>query len=521
MIFKKMSKIGFFTYLFLCLLPIFMLVFSFKSSAYVDFSFSKRQFGLLFNTLVLALAVSVLTAIIGFFAAICIKNSSFRNKRYRWVFLLSLAIPKYVYALSMMSFIRLIEDASSLSLKGFYQGFYPSLIVEVLIFLPILTGLILVKMEGLDACIIESGLVYNSYNKVVLEIVLPSLMPVILFASSIVFALSSIDFTVPSLFQYNVYAMDIFSDFSASSSAIRALYLSLPLIIFNLLPIYIIAKFLPDFFIKNTGKKLNKTYRMTGLVKVFSHLSVIIVFLQVVVAILSLALSTNYLSSFYALRTFASEYYYSFMTAIIAICFSFVLSGLALNFYLSKYAMTDDSVFSTFALKSRGYLYLLIFLFALPSSLTAIGFSTAVNTSLFYELSTSVFMMGLGMGIKFLPFVFILFLALLSSLDRDVLDSGKMYRNSDLDYFKSIFLPMFRMGLFFIGALLFFLSFGEVDLSLILAPAGKLPISISIFNALHYGQSDIVCAKSLYLVFINLAFVFIFYTLFFRRGKYE
>ncbi len=508
MIFRKTSKIGFFTYVFLCLLPIFTLVFSFSSDNNIDFSFSYRQLGLLFNTIVLGLAVAIIAAFLGFFAALYIKNSSFRNKKYRWAFLFSLAISRYVYALAMMSFLNLLEDVTRLSLKGFYQGFIPSLMVEILIFLPVLTGLILLKLESIDGELIESGRLYNSYNGLVLEVILPALMPAILFGSAIVFTFSSTDFTVPSLFQYNVYAMDIFSDFSANSSATRAVFLSLPLILVNLVSIYAIGKFLPEFFIRNTGKKVEEAYELRGVMKCLAIFSSIIVFGQSVVAVLMLILETDYLSFFYALRDFGLEYYYSILTAIIAVCFSIFLSAFAMNFYINRWA--------------KGiYLLALVFLLALPSSLTAIGFLLAVNSSIFHQLASTIFMTGIGMGIRFLPLVFILFLPMFSQLDRDVLEAGKMYRSSDFSYFKKILLPMSKRGVFFIAVLIFLLSFGEVDLSLILAAAGKVPISISIFNALHYGQSDIVCAKSLYLIFSNLIFVFIAYVLIFRRGKYE
>ncbi|HHY24777.1 MAG TPA: hypothetical protein GX527_11230 [Clostridiaceae bacterium] len=196
-----------------------------------------RSSGLLANTVLLGSAVAILCLIFGFLAAVGIHNGKLRCSPLRWWFLLLAPVPQYIYALSWMNMIRLVGMLQPVLLRMQLAGFLPCVVAEMLGFLPLCTGLALLGLEQLDSKLVEAGLICQSSDRVLYRICLPLLLPWLLAGAGCVFVLSASDFSIPWLFQYNVYAMELFSDFSTAGKAANSFWFSIPLIILSLLAV--------------------------------------------------------------------------------------------------------------------------------------------------------------------------------------------------------------------------------------------------------------------------------------------
>ena len=75
-----------------------------------------------------------------------------------------------------------------------------------------------------------------------------------------VFVLSAADFSIPSLFQYNVYAMELFSDFSAYGKAVNSLWLAMPLMLLILLVVWLTQSRLKQILLPVSYRKTVPLY---------------------------------------------------------------------------------------------------------------------------------------------------------------------------------------------------------------------------------------------------------------------
>ena len=97
---------GFVLYLVIVWFPLFhMLAKDYQSDVvFLD----ERRMGLLINSIKLGGSTVIITCLFGLIAALFIHNSFFRDKWYRYFFVLLMPIPYYIYALSWMYFVRLL-----------------------------------------------------------------------------------------------------------------------------------------------------------------------------------------------------------------------------------------------------------------------------------------------------------------------------------------------------------------------------------------------------------------------------
>ena len=196
---------------------------------------NSRRWGLLRNTISLGVLTAIGCMLIGFYAAVGIFTGRLREKSLRWWFLLLLPVPQYIYALSWMELVRLLGKICPPLLRMQIFGLLPCVIVEVMAYLPICTALALLGLERQDVRLAEAGLLCRKGDAVLYGICLPQMLPWLLSGAGCVFVLSATDFSIPSLFQYNVYAMELFSDFSAYGRAVNSFWLAIPLIILILI----------------------------------------------------------------------------------------------------------------------------------------------------------------------------------------------------------------------------------------------------------------------------------------------
>ena len=195
---------------------------------------SGRRLVLLLNSLGFATAVAVSGIILGTLGASIMWRWDTGWRSYlRWLVVVLAPIPPYIHALAWTSAIYAIN--TRLQSWGMptipVQGGAIAWWIQLMSLTPIAVGLALVGLKSVEPMLIDAARTMRSDVIGLFRVVLPLAGPALMAGGGVLFLLSLLDYSVPSLVNFNVYSLEIFAEFSASNQPVRALLLSLPLLI--------------------------------------------------------------------------------------------------------------------------------------------------------------------------------------------------------------------------------------------------------------------------------------------------
>lgn len=436
-----------------------------------------RQIGLLLNSVKLGGLAALLTCVLGGLAANYIHKGWLSDRWYRYFFVLLMPVPYYIYALSWMYLIRVLSFIRPGILKYSAQGFGACLFVETMTYLPITTLLILSALEMCNRQSEEMAMVYQKSSKVLWKNILPEILPYIVAAFAAVFILSVTDFSVPSMFQYNTYVLDLYSAYGRTGSSANAYAMSFPLLILLLLPLA---------FVQQAIRKMNKPQRSESFVKCkypvwlqgIMNVSFGLLVCQVLLPVITFTITSDGMQNIW--KSFDMIYEQAGVTLIIA----------SLAALIAVLCVIPAAVF--LANCENGLIWMIMLgSMAIPGSLQAMGLLNAVNGSWAHWLSTSLLMPALGCAIHYMPIALIILVSTMKRIDRKSIELAVLYEQNR--YEKTLLeLGMLLPGILSSFLLVFFLSFGEEGIMLVLMPPGAETVSVKIYNYLHYGASEYV-----------------------------
>lgn len=451
---------------------------------------NSRRWGLLRNTISLGVLTAIGCLLIGFYAAVGIFTGRLREKSLRWWFLLLLPVPQYIYALSWMELVRLLGKICPPLLRMQIFGLLPCVIVEVMAYLPICTALALLGLERQDVRLAEAGLLCKKGDTVLYGICLTQMLPWLLSGAGCVFVLSATDFSIPSLFQYNVYAMELFSDFSAYGRAVNSFWLAIPLIILILIVVMLSQNGLQQIFIPVRSHSQVRLY-LSGLTKGICTAAIGLCVMQILIPVVTLTVGIGSWEQLTASAVLAGE-------ELMISCGIGLMAALL-------------TIFPAFAaaaiLCSTGNRFLrMLFLFplAMPGALIGVGWLELLNGSFLHGITGTLLFPALGCATRFMPFGTMILTGMLFRVDKKCLEAAEVLQSSNRKAFLAVKLPMFAPGILASGLLVFLLAIGDVGVTLMTAPPGKEPFSIKIYNYLHYGASEMVSGFCMVVVLVCL-----------------
>lgn len=462
-------------YFLLLLLPV--LGFLDGKAAWGEPVWNERRLGLVWNSCLLAFLSACGCTALGVPAAAGIHNGRLRNSGRRWFFLLLAPVPYYIYALTWMCLVRLVGSGDRRQLLAYMTGLLPCIIVNILTFLPMVTGLVLTAMEHCDRRSEEQARVYAPDHEVLLRIVLPSVWPSVCAAGILVFVLSVTDFSVPSLFQYQTYTLEIFSEYSRGCSLGQIGRLSLPLILpvlgLSQLALWglrtVPAGSLP---VGREGLHLKGIWSLAG------RLGVWMCVLQLTVpGAVFLWEIQDWKNIWDSIMLCSAELAVSAVIAALAALTALAAAGPAGVWMMRRGA----------GVKALAFLPM-----AVPSSLVGMGLLRAVNGSPVHWISQTVYFPALGCAVKYMPFAVLLFMARARRIPAEELELARVYARSEGEYVRRVLLPAYRPALWGAGALVFLLTLGEEGITLVLMPPGYETLAVKVYNYLHYGASELV-----------------------------
>jgi len=304
------------------------------------------------------------------------------------------------------------------------------------------------------------------------------------------------DYTVPSLFQVNVYSLEIFAQYSADYDSVKAFLLSLPLLLAAVPAIILLYRLFRNAAVPNTriSKARPPDLELPVCMLLLQSASLLVLLLQFMVPVLSLLLAVGVPRKLAdavgsSWRELGFTLQLSCQTAILA-----VLSG----------ALAACAAVRKGLLFKACYIFILL-PFAIPAPLVGVAVAKVSVLAGAGGANGFMWMPVLTGVIRFLPFSALIMLAVVKRIDPGLLDAAKVQQNSMLHGLLHVTVPMLSKGLAAAGCLVFILSTGELGASLIVTPPGTGTITMKIYNYLHYGASDTVAALCLIMLILSVA----------------
>jgi iron(III) transport system permease protein len=438
---------------------------------------SGRVFGLLVNSVILALCVAVSATVIGVLAGTWLWTNDRGIRGYLpWALLVFIPLPSTLYYFAW---------SSLLPLTGGISAWW----IQVMMYLPLLTifsyiGLRLVEREKIDA-----GRIVTPEVRVYYRVVLPLAAPLILAGSGLVFIFSMLDYTVPSLCSVNVYSLEIFAQYSANSLAAHAFLLSLPLMVIAGAGI-----FFSQYNMKKAFQKVSwdRSPHYTG----FSWPGWFTRIIQAAIGIT--VLGTGFVFIFLLFSAITGQTVAMNAAMYSDVLFSFFTAILAAVLALAP-AMAAAREMSLYSRWSGLWWGITMVPLAIPAALAGIGLAVVSNSSALEPFTGGIVLPVFISIFRFIPIAAIVLCAQLRITDRTLIEAGQIFSPGIIREWTKVRLPLFFPGIFMAAYLVFAFTLGELGGTIMIIPPGSSTLTIRLYNYLHYGASGSVAQLSLLL----------------------
>lgn len=470
---------------------------------------NQRRFRVILKTLSFSLLVSLFVTFISLF----LSTIAYLYKKIVFpmfiILIFFMAIPPYIHSLAWIEFSSVFLDKSILS------GGIISIFVQVLYFLPFGSLICYLGILSIDEAYFNvSRLELAPIKAAFFTIINLSAAPIIMSFSTI-FLLSLNDYTIPSIFAFNTYPIEIMTVFSSSTELIDSIYVTIPFLIIS-----VIGAFVVYYAFKNYYSSLEELYGI-NYPKIRNNYFLIIAFLIIIIIqglipIIMLLIDGGNLYEF--LNTIVKskeELIFSFSSVFISSLFILIFSY----------------IFSYFAFiwnKVRAFLFFIFaFLLGIPGSIIGISILNIYNNNIFDGIYYSPILTSHVLFLRFLPIGFFIVYGTFSRFDRNYLDEIRLNTNNHRIIISKILIPSTIPAMISSFFIVFILGFGELSGTIMVVPPGSSTVTIKIYNYLHYGSTDEVKSLCLFVLILSLALatiIFIIFSIYNRnngRGGYN
>ena len=470
-----------------CVLPVgylLMFLMNTRNLAHGSVWLDVRQQGLLWNTARLGTGTATLATLMGAPLGLALARVPLRGKALLRVGLSApVVLPPYVVALAWTYLAGTSEV-----LSGWTYSLPAAIVVLSLVFYPLSMLATEVALRRVDGRLEDAAVVSAPPFLVLRRITLPLVAPGVLAAALVILVLSVSEFGVPGLLRIRVYTTEVFTAFAALYDFRRAMLLAVPLLLLCLI--------VATLAIALTGERLVSTRRTAGTRPASIEgwqgpaEAVAIVVIATALGIPVLVLVRE---------AFGSE---SLAAALqgsgLAIANSLLLATLGAT------AVVGLAVWLGYArARARGRLgqladVLFVVAFAVPSTIVGVGLIGLWNRpglpGVFY--GTDV-MFVLGYLARFVPVAALAIAATTRYVPVSHEEAAAVSGAGWLRTMTRIVLPQIRYGLLTAWVIAFVLAFGELGVSILIAPAGETTLPIRIYTLIANAPPSQVAALAL------------------------
>lgn len=414
----------------------------------------------------------------------------------RWLLLALAPLPPYVHALAWTT----CADRANAWLQQWglgipFRGWFGSWWIQWMALAPIAIALALIGLESVDPDLIDAARLARPDLDSLRAIVLPLAGPAILAGGGFLFLLSLMDYSVPSLLHVNVYAFEIFAEYSASNQSARAFLLAWPLLLLAGGVAFVSQSAFRNAALSPPWRRRDWAVAPTWPAWVIwlQRAALVLLMAQILVPLGNLILGAGSWQNLAQTATSASRE--TAFTAWIAGLTAIVCLPLGLSV---AYELVQPT--------RRGKVWwaLATAPLAIPAPLIGIGLITVWNRPQLPGVYGSTWMPVLASLARFTPLASIILLAQLRRIDAALIDAARILQRRATQRWLRVNLPLLAPGLLAAASIAFVLSAGELGATLIVAPPGRATLTMRIYNFMHYGASDIVAGLCLMMTLVAL-----------------
>lgn len=452
-----------------------------------------RQRGLLYNTAVLGAGTAVIATAIGAPLGVALARTALTRKGLlRLALAAPVLLPPNVVALAWIYLGGnqglLARLAGSHLLSEWTYSLPAAVCVLSLVFYPLSMLATEVAMRRVDGRLEEAALMFAPARRVIRDITLPLAAPGIFAAALVIFVLAVSEFGVPGLLRVRVYTTEVFTAFAALYDFTRAILLAVPLLLLCMVVASVAGMLL--------GERLTVTRRTVGArPTLFEAWRRPARAGGVIVLVLALGLPLAIL----------------LLEALGARSLVAVLSG-------SGQAIANSLLFATVGstavlgvavwigyLRSRSHHgfgrltdVLMIVLFAVPSTIVGVGLIGFWNRpGPLGALYGTDAMLVLAYLARFIPVATLALAAATRSVPAVHEEAAAVAGAGWFRTVTRIVLPQIRLALMAAWVVVFILAFGELGVSILVAPPGEATLPIRIYTMIANTPSSHVAALAL------------------------
>lgn len=451
-------------------LPLFVGFFGELSSLSV---FSSRRFEIMLRTVIYSGIVALLATFIG----LLISGIAILQRKYVWlpfvVMIAFIALPAYVHGLGWMTLAYQVFGIPVLSGMGI------SIFVQVMYFLPITMGISYIGIKLIDQSYFHVAVTVEATTKAFFRTVWRMNGSITAGLAIFVFVICVNDYTIPSIFAFNTYPIEIMTIYARGRDFAEAFMAMVPMMLLSGLLMFLAIRLMTDRELPyGLSYEAFKQVESSRPLLLFIFASVFC--LQVILPFAFMLRGLDH----------PSEVWQVLVRARGDMVFSFSSSGLAavamvcVGSVLAYSAWLNESFRKILAL-------LMILQLSLPGTLIGLAvLETYENMGdrIYYSPIPTAHVYFLS----YLPVAY--FILRFAYLQFDVTDLYALRLNTSrhLDLLTKVVLPNIKGYLSV--ALLFtaVLSFSELSGCILTVPPGASTMTITIYNYLHYGSGHVV-----------------------------
>lgn len=468
-----------------------------------------RQLTLLARSAGLALLVALCAMAAGTLAATALWQWT-RGPRcvLRWWFLLLLFIPPYLQAQAWRDAVLAAISMLGASPAAGATSWGMSWLIEVLIYMPLATGLALLGLVHVDPQLLQAAQLSRTGSSILLRIALPLAAPQILAGGGLVFLFCLVDYGIPSLLQQSSYPLEIFTYFSGGGPAGGALLISLPMLLIAAAGLAAALGGLRELALSPVAGRQETAVALTWpwWLQLLQRLALALLALELIVPLAvywrAAGRGTQVLQvAVDAAAELATTGWIALWAGLLALPLGYVLAQKLLR---AKFSLA--------------WWLGILAPAALPAPLLGIGLLVVWNRP---GLSAVLDSLALPVLVVLARFTFVAALIImmqLKRLDSSVLDAARVFCPSRRALWWRVYLPLYAPGLLGAGLLVAALSAGELGGTLLVVPPGRATLALRVYNYLHYGASAQVAGLCLLLTVLVLALALAAFCLYARGG---
>lgn len=487
-----------------CLLPIGYLLLMLPGgtgAAFTSVWLDARQRGLLSNTALLGTGTALLSTAIGAPLGLMLDRIALPHKALlRVVLAAPVLLPPYIVALAwtyLGGSRGLVATFAGRDLLAEWTYSVPAATVVLsLVFYPLSMLATEVALHRVDGRLEEAALVVAPPRRVLWRITLPLVAPSIFAAGLVTFVLAVSEFGVPGLLRVRVYTTEVFTAFAALYDFSRAMVVAVPLLVLCLVVAVLAAAILGERLVSTRGGSGTRPILLDAWRRPAAMAAIVVVTMALGVPLVVLVREALGAKSWAAVVAGSAD----------AIANSLLLAAAGAT------AVVSLAVWLGYArARARGRMgqladVLLLVVFAVPSTVVGVGLIGMWNRpGVLGTVYGTDAMFLLAYLARFVP---VAALALAASIRSVPMSHEEAAAVAGAGWFRTmsrIVLPQIRVGVGAAWVIAFVLSFGELGVSILIAPPGESTLPIRIYTIIANAPSSHVAVLALLQAVVILA----------------